>query len=304
MTKPGLWFEEWFTRHEAHRHRLRRYLVRGQTRFQRAVIADSYSFGRCLILDGELQSAALDEFIYHEALVHPALTVHPNPKQVLIMGGGEGATLREVLRHRPVKRTVMVDIDREVVQFCQRYMRQWHQGAFRHPNTELLIQDAKRFIAQRRERFDVIFSDLPSPIEGGPAYALYTVEFYRRLAQRLTPGGLFALQAGSGSLLQIHLHAVLYRTLTRVFRTVSPYYVYVPSFDVPWAFLICSNRGDPKTIPAGALQRRIAQRIQGPLRFYDAETHTGLFHLPKYLRTLLERERQVFTEKRPVYFFK
>ncbi|MBI3291761.1 MAG: polyamine aminopropyltransferase [Elusimicrobia bacterium] len=300
----GLWFEEWFTRHEAHRHHLRRYLVRCRTRFQRAVVADSYSFGRCLILDGEMQSAALDEFIYHEALVHPALVVHPHPRRVFIMGGGEGATLREVLRHRSVERAVMVDIDGEVIKFCRRYLREWHQGSFQHPKTELLIQDAKQFVAAHDEHFDVIFSDLPSPIEEGPAYSLYTVEFYRQLSRRLALGGLFALQAGSGNLLQIHLHAVLYRTLRQVFRTVRAYYAFVPSFDVPWAFLLCSNRWDPVSVPVTTIQRRLTQRVKGPLRFYDAETHTGLFHLPKYLRTLLDRERQVFTEKQPVYFFK
>ena len=94
---------------------LKEYFVRTKTRFQRVVLADTYSFGRCLILDGELQSAQRDEFIYHESLVQPAMTLHPRPRDILILGGGEGATVREILRHPSVRRVTMVDIDGDVV---------------------------------------------------------------------------------------------------------------------------------------------------------------------------------------------
>ena len=105
------WFTERYTPHDVRSHQLKKVLVRSQTRFQKAVLADTYSFGRCLILNDEIQSAEKDEFIYHECLVQPAMALHPRPRDILILGGGEGATVREILRHPRVRRVTMVDID-------------------------------------------------------------------------------------------------------------------------------------------------------------------------------------------------
>ena len=298
------WFKEWFTPHESHSHRIRKYLVKTRTSFQSAVLADTHSFGRCLILDGEMQSAELDEFIYHEALVHPSLLLHPNPREILVMGGGEGATVREILKHRTVRRATMVDIDGEVVEFCRKYLTAWHQGSLENPRTRLIIADAKRFIETTSERFDVIFSDLPSPIKGGPAYQLYTVEFYRVLKRRLAPGGVLALQAGSGNLLQIDFHKILAATLRGIFRIVLAYYAHIPSFDVPWAFLLCSDTRNPKDLSARKINRLLKKRVRGKLKFYDGETHVGLFNVPRHFRRIIEQERRVITRKNPVFFYK
>src|SRR3972149_10779996 len=119
-------------------HAIESNLYLGATRFQKAEIITTKSFGRCLVLDGKIQSSELDEFIYHEALVHPAMLAHPKPEAVLIAGGGEGATLREVLAHRSVKRVVMVDLDQEGVELCRRHLPAWHQGSFDDPKVELL----------------------------------------------------------------------------------------------------------------------------------------------------------------------
>lgn len=268
------------------------------------MVADSASFGRCLILDGEMQSAEMDEFIYHEALVHPAMVSHPAPEKVLVMGGGEGATLREILKHKQLKEAIMVDIDDEVVEFCKKHLKTWHTGSFDSPKVKLIIADARKYVLETNSIFDVIISDLPSPIEGGPAYLLYTLEFYKKMINKLSKGGVFVLQAGSGNLLQIDLHKMLYSTLRNVFRYVYPYYTFVPSFDVPWAFIFCSNSINPMEFSENRLAGLIKKRISGALRFYDAQTHAGLFRIPLYLRELLGREKRVITEKRPVYFFK
>lgn len=300
------WFTEWFTPYESHSHQLKKIIVRKKTKFQNALITDSYSFGCCLILDGEMQSAKLDEFIYHESLVHPALITHPNPKTVVILGGGEGATLREILKHKSVQNVKMIDIDGEVVDFCKRHMRQWHQGSFDNPRSDVIIGDAKKFIEETEEQFDLIISDLPSPIEAGPAYQLYTIEFYNILKKRLTPNGIFALQAGSGNLLQIELHLKLFRTLKHVFPIVYSYSAHVPSFDVPWAFLICSQNKniDPAKLSEKEVEQRLSRRVKGVLKFYDGITHEGLFKIPKHLRTSLKNEKGIISLKRPVYFFK
>ena len=128
ISESSPWFKEWITPHDAHLHQFKKVLLKKQTPFQEAVIADSFSFGRCLILDGEIQSAQTDEYIYHETLVHPALLTHPRPQSVLIMGGGEGATTREILKHKTVKRVHLVDLDGEVIELCKRHLPRWHQG--------------------------------------------------------------------------------------------------------------------------------------------------------------------------------
>ncbi len=304
-SSPG-WFAEGFTHNEYHCHRIKAVLQKGRTAFQDCLLTDTYSYGRCLILDGEMQSAQDDEFIYHEALVQPAMTLNAEPRNILILGGGEGATTREALRHPSVGRVVMADIDGEVLDFCQRYLPSWHQGSFDDPRVRLLVEDARLYVENTRLGFDVILSDLPSAIEGGPAYQLYTQEFYRTLKRRLNPGGVFALQAGSGQVLQINFHKALVSTLRRVFRVVRPYYVYIPIFDVPWAFCLCTDdeRCDPLRLGAARLDARLRERGVRGLRFFDGTACEGLFRIPKYYRDMLSAERRVIRGDRPMFLFR
>ncbi len=304
MHRKNSWFAEKFTPDEIHRHRIKNILVRKKTKYQNAILMETYSFGRCLVLDGEMQSAERDEFIYHESLVHPAMLLYPSPEKVLILGGGEGSTLREILKHKSVKRVVMVDLDKEVVDFCKKYLTSYHQGAFSDSRVELLHQDARKYLEVTKEKFDVIISDLPCPIESGPAYLLYTTEFYKILIQKLNPLGIFSLQAGSGALLQFHLHCLIYRTLTKVFPIVRSFSAFVPSFDVPWAFIIATNKKDPAEMNKNKVDTLIKKQIQGTLKFYDGETHTGLFKIPKYIRELIQKQKNIICDNRPSFFYK
>jgi len=284
MGTSAAWFTENYSPYDSRRHALKKILVRTSTRFQNAVLADSYSFGRCLILNNEIQSAEIDEFIYHEALVQPAMATHPAPRDILILGGGEGATVREILRHPQVRQVTMVDIDGEVVAFCRKYLTRWHQGAFGHPKTRLILDDARKFVAQTHEKFDIIFSDLPTPMKDrDPVASLYTLEFYKQIARRLKPGGIFVVQSGSGHWLHMQFHVNLERVLKKIFMVVRPYYTFVPSFDEPWAFLMASRKADPLRLTAAQVDKRLGTRGRS-LRFYDGRTHEGLFRVPKYLR--------------------
>jgi len=203
------------------RYSIERELVSRRTRFQQLEICDTRTFGRALFLDDKIQSAESDEHIYHETLVHPALIAHPAPRSVYIAGGGEGATLREALRHPSVERAVMVDIDGEAIDFVKEHMVAWHQGAFDDPRTELVIGDARERLARREETFDAIVVDVTDPVAGGPSYLLFTEEFYRLAAARLKPGGLLSVQAESMAMPLIAGHAAVVRTLGRVFPVVS-----------------------------------------------------------------------------------
>jgi spermidine synthase len=295
------WFIEYFSSEEGHLHGIRQVLFSRQTPFQSMDILDLGSYGKALVLDGRIQSTIRDEFIYHEALVHPAMLCHPEPRRVFIVGGGEGATLREVLRHRTVERALMVDIDEEVVARCRELLPEWHQGAFEDPRTELRYLDARKYLEETDETFDVIVIDISEPIEEGPAYLLFTKEFYEIVRERLSPAGVISLQAGTISLHDLECYTAIQKTLEQVFPVVAPCWASVPSFALPWGFSIASKQQDPRAVPPPEIDKLVADRIQGQLRYYDGLTHQACFLLPKHVRTRLAGEPRIIEDNHPLY---
>jgi len=262
-----------------------RVLARAQSAFQDIEIAETRSFGRALFLDGAPQSAEADEFVYHEGLVHPALVAHPAPKRVLIAGGGEGATLREVLRHPSVERAVMVDIDGELVDLCREHLAVMHQGAFDDPRADVVIGDALAYLRESTEQFDAIIIDLTDPSEDGPIGELYSEGFYRLVASRLAPGGIIVLQAYTFGPGRTSWQDSIAATLGRVFPIVRRYRAEVPFFKDSWAYLAASAVRDPAALPATYVDGVLRERgLEDALRFYDGTTHLSMFALPKYAR--------------------
>ena len=282
-TENFQWYVEQVAPGEAHGHAITATLAAGQSEFQRYAIVASPLFGKMLVLDGDTQSAALDEFIYHEALVHPACAAVGAPQRALILGGGEGASLRELLRVPSMRKVTMVDIDGVVVDMCRRHMPEWSAGAFEDPRTELIIGDAKAYVEKSNEAFDVIIGDLTEPLEDSPSYGLHTTAMYRQIRARLKPGGCYALQTSMCGPHNFHLHARMIATLRTAFDSVAPYSAYVPAFDTQWGFALCGAPNDQRSEDAAEAAAAYAKRCSG-LRFYDAESHRGLFNLPRYLR--------------------
>jgi len=264
-------------------------------------VIDTCDFGRCLVLDGRLQSSQRDEFIYHEALVHPALISHPGPSSVFIAGGAEGATLREVLAHRSVKEAVMVDIDEEAVDVCRRFLPSLHQGSFDDSRVELLHMDARKYLAESKQKFDAIVMDITDPVEGGPSWMLYTREFYRIVSERLAPGGIVAVQSGPCNLHDMAVFTAINRTLREVFPDAFPYTAVVPSFGGAWGFTLVAKTADPLVLSAGEINHRLSTRVSKELRFYDGMTHQGMFRLPRYLRDGMRERKAIITDQSPVF---
>ncbi|MFC1566390.1 fused MFS/spermidine synthase [bacterium] len=304
--KKETWLNEYFTPEKKHSHKIKKIIVKKKTKFQNAAIVDTYTFDRCLVLDGELQSSKSDEFIYHESLVHPAMLLHPNPKTIAILGGGEGATLKEVLKHKSVINVKMIDIDGEVVDFCKKHLKDWHANSFNDKRSKIIIDDAKVFLENTNEKFDVIISDLSCPIENTPAWQLYTKEFYSMLKTKLSKNGLFVLQAASCASPQIKMHSMIFNTLSKVFKKVFSFNAFVSSFDVPWAFIIATQteKQNPLKMQPKQIDALITKRIKGKLRFYDGISHLHSFNLPKYIREILKKERNVLSKKNPRFFYK
>ena len=176
--------------------------------------------------------------MYHEALVQPAMCAHPRPARVFIGGGGEGATLREVMKHPTVTAGTMCDIDEEVVALCKQHLLTHHKGSFDDARSELVFTDAKAYV-ETHGPWDVIILDLADPLECGPAFALYTKEFYRTCLDKLTPNGILVTQAGPCDLTTCKdVFTPVYATLRSVFPHVFPYGIYIPSFGHEWGFVL------------------------------------------------------------------
>jgi spermidine synthase len=281
-------------------HSIKQVVYSGKTKFQNIDIIDTGSFGLCLVLDGRIQSSRSDEFIYHEALVHPAMLSHPNPVNVVIAGGGEGAALREVLAYQTVKKVVMVDIDKEVIDICHRFLPDFHQGSFDDPRTEIVISDARNYLQGIKDLFDVAIIDLVEPLAESPARFLYTREFYQIVKESLKTNGIMSVQACASGWTGPENFLAIYSTLKSVFAVVRPYQVYVPSFVELWGFAIGSAELDPVSLSPEEVDSRITKRLNRELKSLDGSGFPGLFILPKYLRQQMGTTSRVATDENPL----
>jgi len=281
-------------------HSIKERIYSGRSKFQSVDIINTGSFGVCLVLDGKIQSSEADEFIYHEALVHPAMLTHPRPERVFIAGGGEGATLREVLTHKTVKKAVMVDIDEEVVKLCRRFLPSWHQNAFDDPRAELHFADARKYLEESSDKFDVIIIDLADPLEQGPARLLYTREFYQIVKQKLGSTGIMSVQAEPSEWGNLDNFTAIANTLRNVFSIAHPYQVHMPSFLGLWGFVSASQSLDPLELTPEEINARISTRVSKKLKSYDGLTHQSIFTIPKHIRRKLATSRRIITDKQPI----
>ena len=300
---PDKWFYDRISRNLIQLHGIEEMLYTGQTRFQSVEIIRSGSFGKLLVLDSKIQSSEADEFIYHEALVQPPMITHPCPETVFIAGGGEGATLREVLSHHTVKKAVMVDIDEEVIAICKKYLPDYSRGSFEDRRAEVYYTDAREYLTKCEDTFDIIIIDLPEPISEGPAYLLYTREFYQIVQSKLTGNGIISVQAGSAAWTELENFTAVNHTLKSVFPIVCPYQTDVPSFGGPWGFCLASLNLNPVSLSTSDIETRLSERSLNNLAFYDGLTHQGMFSLPKHLRNELSRPAKLITDDEPLYMY-
>jgi spermidine synthase len=280
----GQWFAEAPLRGFRQGYRVLQELYRGRSAYQAVQVLETELLGRMLILDGAVQTSAEDEHIYHEMLVHPALVAVEQPRRVLIIGGGDGGTLRRVLEHRSVERVVQVELDRLVVDVCQTYLPQIAAGALDDPRVELVIGDGARYLAETRETFDAILVDSTDPV--GPAAALFREPFYQAAGRALAEHGIVVTQSGSPLLMGAELGKAV-AALRRVFPLVRAYLATIPSYPgVIWSFLAATRGLDPAALPAEVVR----QRLEGiATRYYTPALHAAAFVLPADLARSLER---------------
>jgi len=259
-----------------------------QTRFQRLEIFDTPHYGRILRTDGCNMTSEREEFVYHENLIHPVLTAHAAPKRVLIVGGGDGGSAEEALKHPSLEQVTLCEIDPEMLRLAKEHFAAVHRGAFDHPKLRLLVGDGIGLIRETPERFDLIALDSSDPATA--ADEVYSGEFLQRCRQALAPGGALVLPIGM-PVARPERVAELAQRLNGVFRIVRPYTLYVPLHGAQCALAVCSDKLDPKSFTADEIDRRIEQRRLQDLRYYNGETHEGVFALPNYVRDLVNPPR-------------
>ena len=246
------------------------------------------------------------------------------PESVFIGGGGELATMREVLRHRSVKRVVMVDLDQKVVEVSKAYLQEWGgEKVASDPRVNLIIGDAHEYMLNTQDVFDVIIMDISDPVEAGPGIALYTKEFYEYALTRLSSTGVFVTQAGMASSVPMKVDdakveesmsfAPITNTLSAVFEVAMPYSVNIPSFGSDWGFVMAFHSDDEKSAvdswrspSARSIDRLLTNQLtDGPdsLQHYDGITHCRMFSLTKPLRIYLNQDKRIMTKDNPIYMF-
>jgi len=292
-TEYWQWYVEESAPTEQHHHAIDEVYFAGRSEFQQVSVIRTPVFGKMLILDGDTQSSQNDEKIYHETLVHPAMAAAANRSEVLILGGGEGATLREVLRDPSVRRCTMVDIDGLVVDLSKKYLPEWADGAFEDPRARVIVGDALAFMREDRDTYGVVISDLTEPLEDSPSNILFNEDVFGLIKARLADGGVYVLQASTAAFHNASLHCKMARTLRRHYRYVTSFFTHVPAFDTDWAFLVCSDRIDVSALDPAQIDAYCAT-LRGESFFYDAQTHRRIFALPLYLRRMLAADGETF----------
>ncbi|MBN2375442.1 MAG: methyltransferase domain-containing protein [Sedimentisphaerales bacterium] len=297
------WVSEYISPCDIYSHGLKRIFVHQQTAFQEMSIVESSTYGKALVLDGKWQSCTGDEFLYHEPLVHAGAVHHRGPEKVLVLGGGEGATVREALKWKTVKKVVMVDIDGEVVEACKKYLPEMHQGAFDDPRTELVIGDALNYLDNSESEWDLIISDLSDPIEEGPSFMLFTKEYFEKCRRALKPNGCFVVQAGPLDPLRMNLHVRLANTVAAVFKHAASYSSFIPTYASPWSFVLASAQPIDEFPDPAATDKLLAGKTTGQLRMFDGRTLLGMFQVGKHVRLAIANETEVYTTDSPPRFF-
>ena len=273
-----IWFTEKQTDHYGITMKLKETYVREQTDFQDLAMVETEEWGTMLLLDGMVMTTDRDEFVYHEMVAHPALFTHPNPEHVLVVGGGDGGVIREILKHPKVKRAVLVDIDGKVIEYSKRYLPQIASG-LDDPRVEVIVNDGFMHIHDHKNTYDVIMVDSTEPV--GPAVQLFTRGFYQGIYDALKEDGMFVAQTDN-PWFKADLIRNVNRDVKAVFPIVRTYWANVPTYPSGlWTFTLGSKKYDPLEVDESAIP-------EIDTKYYSPRLHKAAFVLPKFVEDLVK----------------
>ena len=276
---------DWLNSHSGYGTTATKTLAQIQSPYQKVEVFDTQQFGKLFRLDGRMMTSEADEFFYHECMTHPAALSHPNPESILVIGGGDGGSSEELLKHPSVKRIVMAELDPVVIDVSKKWLGSIHNGAFDDPRLEVKIGDGFEFVKSTPERFDMIVLDLTDP--DTPAFHLYSEQFFRMCQRILRPGGMLTLHLGS-PVYQAETVRKNAANLRKVFRHVAPMSLFVPLYGSLWCLAVASDTIDPRSTSADAIAQRISERHIGGLNYYHPALHAALFTLPVFVQQQMQ----------------
>ena len=280
------WIEETFHPHWRVRLKAEKILHETKTEHQHLVIFENATWGRVLMLDGVCQLTTSDEFVYHEMMAHVPLMALAKPHRVLVVGGGDGGVLREVLKHPSVEKATLCEIDRTVVDLSLEHYPEIAGGSISDPRTDLVIADGLKYVAGTKEKFDAIIVDSSEPI--GPSAVLHTPEFFADCKRALKAGGILVTQNGLPFLFPEHLAGTT-RAFGNLFKHVAPYMCTQPCyFGGPFALNWASDDKGLLGISQKKLGRRQAKR-EIATRYWTPAVHVAAFALPAYAQAVVDR---------------
>lgn len=262
--------------------KIKKKIYSNRNNLQKIDIIDTANMGRVLVLDGIIQTTERDEFIYHEMLTHLPLLSHPKPEKVLVIGGGDGGILREVLKHK-IKEVVLVEIDKEVIATSRRYLKKIESDSFSDPRVKVIIDDGANYVKDRENEFDVIIIDSPDPI--GPAEVLFKDEFYLDVKKALKEDGIMVRQTGSTFLQNSEL-GDNYKRLSRIFKIIKIYLAAIPTYIGGFfSFVFASDGVDPEKLDYKNIEERY-KKLKLKTKYYNPGIHFACFSLPNYVEEL------------------
>lgn len=289
IPEPNSWYDERLLPEHyqigyAQRFQIEKIVHREKSEFQDILIFESSYFGRVLVLDGIVQTTERDEFAYHEMLVHVPLISQGAVRRVLIIGGGDGGCLREVLRHEGVELARLIDIDGAVIETCAKYMPSLSAGAFDDPRADVQVADGLAHVRDTDETYDVILVDSTDPVGAGEV--LYSDDFYRNCKSRLTDGGIIATQSGVPFFQGLELSDSVAR-LGRLFQHAGAYLTVVPTYVGGYMAMGWGTDGPPLNNRTSAEIEALVQAAALDTHYYSATTHQAAFALPPFIQKLL-----------------
>lgn len=290
-------FTEYLNDHHGFFYTISKSLYRGQTKYQQIELVETQEFGNVLLLDNITQVAEKADWQYHEPMVHFPMLAHPKPERVLIIGGGDGGTLREVLRH-PVEHVDFVELDEEVVAFSREHLASVHQGAFDDPRMSLHFQDGRAWVESHDASYDVIIMDMTDPF--GPSRMLYTREFFGLVRRALRADtGVFTMHAESPVARPV-AHRCIGATLGSVFANVRFAYAFVQMYATYWSYAVASPATDIAAISAEQVDARLSERDIAGLNMIDGRSWEAMQVELPWIRNL-PSDVPVITDDSPVF---
>jgi spermidine synthase len=286
---------DWLNAHSGYGFTAREQLAAIESPYQRVEVYDTHQFGRLFRLDGRLMTSEGDEFFYHECMTHTALLAHPNPRSVLVIGGGDGGSSEEIFKHPSIERIVMAELDPVVIDISRRYLGAIHKGSLDDPRMEIRLGDGYEFVKNCKEKFDLVVLDLTDP--DTPAFHLYSEEFFRMCQRVLNPGGLMTMHLGS----PVYQAATVRKNATNlrnVFKHVAPLSLFIPLYGSLWCLAVASDTVNVRSLTPEMVAQRLRERRIGGLKYYNAELHPALFALPTFVRDLTAGEPPARTHAR------